>query len=505
MYFKELLNKLKCSSISYILVIACCIFTLTRSIETRNPSQSLSNSTPIFSTKNETLQEDTLKKKLEFFRNMVYLYYLPVIVLVGIMGNTLTIILLLKEKCLLNVYDPVKTLKENLRKSFESIDQKYTSIMPPKSANMQRSSVNSSAVQFSSSNYFIASLAISDLVYNIILALVWLTRIGLNVLNIRYICQISIALSYICSFLSAAFTTIFTFQRFMAVVYPLKSATSISLQSKAKIKSLILILVIFSVLMYSFSLFMYDAEPKKEHEQAAEMKNVCGIKQGYVSLVNIIDNTLDSFLTLIMPSVCILCMNCAIIKALSNQQTNLKTFNSKPKILKSFPSEKNKGHKETTFHDKSTKKQTNSAKLSIISMNLELHSDTMESDKDISTKYVITELRSSENQKHSAASNSHITKTLLAVSFFFILLNSPFRATKLISYIQMLTKHTDVYSNFDFVINEVLINLYFTSYSVNFFLYSLCGKKFRISLKALTFSFIVNFYKGILSICKKKR
>ena len=420
--------------------------------------------------------EEEIRKKIEVFRNMVYLYYLPLIVLIGIIGNSITLVILSFEKKLLSIYDVTKSFKANIEASLN-----INNVVK----NIKR---HSGGVQFSSSNYFIASLAISDLIYNLILLCLWITRMGFNILNIRYICEISIALSYICSFLSAAFTTMFTFQRFMAVVYPLKSATCVSLQSKFKIKILIFLLMIFSIATYSFSLFMYDAEPKKEHEQSTELQNICSIKNGYTNTVNIIDNSIDTFLTLIIPSFCILIMNIAIIKTV--------TMNSK-----------NGGFLErikrkSDFRNKKGKKERNEDLLFIQKEN----SKEMETLPTLvkNTGPNVPQFQINNDHKTKSNSSSHITKTLLVVSFFFILLNSPYRVSKLFSYINLITKKTEVYSNFDFVLNEVLINLYFTSYSVNFFLYSLCGKKFRASLKALIFPFISFIFKILSRFFKNK-
>ena len=439
---------------------------------------------------NFTMQEDLLKKRLEYFSNILYLYYLPIVVFIGIIGNSLTLIILFMENKLLAYYDVSQTFKANLTKlaSRNNTNNKKIDFDTTENAtsrtNKRHYSIKSTSRQFSSSNFFIASLAISDLIYNIILALVWLTRIGTNVLNVPYICELSIALSYICSFLSAAFTTLFTFQRFTAVVYPLKSATSFSLHSKSKIKSTILILVLFSICVYSFSLFMYDTSPKKEHEQSTEMKNICGIKQGYVNIVNIIDNTVDSFLTLIIPSMCILFMNIGIIKIISSKQ---EIFN-KIKSIKTKRENSNIEKENVSFIEE-TKFPRNDI-MPIVNLK-----DEIENTPAIE--------KCNKNGSHST-NNSHITKSLLAVSFFFILLNSPFRATKLFSFIQMILKKSEVYSNFDFAMNEVLINLYFTSYSVNFFLYSMCGKKFRASLKALMYMLLLFFYKIICFFFTKK-
>ena len=428
--------------------------------------------------------DDILRKKIEAFRNMVYLYYLPIIVLIGIIGNSLTLVILFFEKKLLSLYDVTKPFKANIESSLNTNNNNNNKQTNGVKNNKRMVSI-SSGVQFSSSNYFIASLAVSDLIYNVILLCVWITRIGFNVLNIRYICEISVALSYICSFLSAAFTTCFTFQRFMAVVYPLKSATSVSLQSKLKIKILIFILIVFSMVTYSFSLFMYDAEPKKEHEESTQLQNVCGIKYGYSNVVNIIDNTLDSFLTLIVPSFCIVFMNIGIIKAVTTKSEDgfLKRISNKKKRNNNEKSNFSKRNEESNFIENDQHLNTENSQITRVK----------ESDLQITT-----------GQKFACSTSSHITKTLLVVSFFFILLNSPYRASKLLSYINLISKKTEVYSNFDFVLNEVLINLYFTSYSVNFFLYSLCGKKFRGSLKALIFP-IISFLFRIFSLFLKKK
>jgi len=318
-------------------------------------------------------------------------------------------------------------------------------------------------------------LAISDLIYNAILLCVWITRTGFNILNIRYICELSIALSYICSFLSAAFTTCFTFQRFMAVVHPLKWATCVFLQSKSKIKIFIFVLIVFSMVTYFFSLFMYDAEPKKEHEESTELQNICTIKQGYSNIVNIIDNTLDSFLTFVMPSFCILFMNIAIIRTVT-------TKSEENEYVDSFKSTSNK------------KKQIKRGNLRYQDSHL-IEKDQNQRGENFPRVPI---------KSDSKITNSQVTKTLLVVSFVYILLNSPYRASKIFSYINLITKKTEVYSNFDLVMNEILINLYFTSHSVNFFLYSLCRKNFRGSLKALIFPIISYLFKIFPFVLKKK-
>lgn len=403
---------------------------------------------------NNKSSEENLKKNLESLRDIINLYYLPMIVSIGIVGNILTILIITFDQKLASLNDQKMSLVQNLENLYDK--------------NLRKRNVISklNKIQTHSSNYFICFLAISDLVYNIILACVWITRIGFNILDKKYVCQASVMISYICSFLSAAFTTMFTFQRFMAVVNPLQVANNF-LNSKRIIFQSTLGLILFSCIVYSFSLLAYDTSAKKDHEVSVEQEN-CGINQDYKNLVYIIDNTLDSFLTLIIPAIGIIFMNIAICKSIWSYKKNdvINQCSNNVKITKAC-----------SVNSLRNEIKNNSSE----SLNIQINNN----------KSTRIDLEKNKNKD----TFRHITKMLLLVSFTFLLLNSPFRLSKLISYIDMSIKKKYVYSNLEFVVNEVLINLYFTSYSVNFFLYSLCGKRFKQSLRGLLIYFLYGFYK----------
>lgn len=458
---------------------------------------------------NETLAQDNFKQKLENLRNLVNKFYLPFIVTIGLIGNTFTIIIMSKESFLLRIYDSNLTFKQNIQINMEKlypksntkqnlvlikINDDKTCTGTPQQQQAKNKKANTNA---SSSNIFIFSLAISDLIYNIVLALLCITRAGLNILNINYVCQISIAVTYICSFLSAAFTTLFTFQRFIAVIDPLRSATSVSLHSRTKIKRIILVLIAFSVVIYSFSLFMYDAEPKKDHE-SSEAQPICGFKENFSNLVHLIDNTVDSFLTLIVPAISILVMNVAIIKSISSyDKSNILSKDGARKREKSYMD--TNAEIVSGTHSESSLNRIENFNSEIEGFN-KFEGDHTRSSNGWSN---ISNLKHQDGKglktvsaaQNTSSSSSHITKTLLTVSFAFILLNSPFRLSRLITHIRMSLQQNYIYSDFEFIVNEVLINLYFTSYSVNFFLYSLCGKRFRDSFKALVYFMVFGCYK----------
>lgn len=480
-----------------------------------------------------------IQQRLEHIRNLVSLYYLPTIVIIGLIGNTLTIIILSKEKSLLRLHDSSKSLRDN----FEKFSSQYNSVnhinqFHSKNSIKSQTQINlqtrrktftpkKATNQFSSSNYFIFCLAFSDLMYNFVLLLVWISRIGYNLVHLKYICQLTIAITYICSFLSAAFTTLFTFQRFMAVLRPLKSATNFSLQSPCFIKRLILGLCVFSLLVYSYSLFLYDTEPKKDHENT-EAFSKCGPKDHRKNLLLIIDNTVDTLLTLIIPSFGIIFMNVAICRSFSNYQKE-SLFKEKDKLIgmkksKSVRSTFSNYDEAILYQETSLNEDDTMRRSSLTSNIIEIEPNEFKilSTKNSTTylglplkpesKTIISSNEMPHKASHQTTSSRHVTKTLLIVSFAFIFLNSPFRASQLFSFVRMFISKNYVYSNFEFAINEVLLNLYFTSYSVNFFLYSLCGRKFRDSLKALVYFCVFFFYTKIsrllrylfLAITRKK-
>jgi hypothetical protein len=222
--------------------------------------------------------DDDLKEKLQRIGKLVTLLYLPIIVSIGLIGNTLTIIILSTENKIMKFYNTNDSFIQNYRNmksntnnndnnNSETLNLNRRLLLKQNNSKFKSIKLNKNN-QFSSTNYFIFALAVSDLVWNFILLLVWITEAGFyNIVNKNYVCQISIAISYICSFLSASFTLLFTFQRFMAVVKPLKSATGSLLQSTCFIRRIIICLIVLAILIYSFSFYLYDTSPKRDHEQ----------------------------------------------------------------------------------------------------------------------------------------------------------------------------------------------------------------------------------------------
>jgi hypothetical protein len=432
-----------------------------------------------------------LQKSLVKLRDISNHYYLPMIVTIGIVGNILTIIILVKEKELSNLVESNRLLKTNSNIAFrykrkETLESASVIAEPSTVLNNNERKMTllnqqfRYKSQFSSTSYFILSLALSDLVYNFILAFVYLSHVGINLLHANFICQASIFISYICSFLSASFTTLFTFQRFMAVKFPLKTATSVSLQSKHVIKRAILTLFGCACCFYSFSLFLF--EPRiDENAMATSDKSTnetepilhCLEKKHYEKLVNFIDLTFDNALTFFIPSISIIFMNMAICLSLSNTQKSqiLNSKGSCKKIIKETIDQRN--NKDSSLLASDQNKEYNSINCQASQKQYDMNESN---NNDLSYSK-----RETQKRDKTSTNSKRITKTLLIVSFAFVIFNSPYRISKLIWYLNKELGNSSEY----WILNEFWINIYFTSYSINFFLYSFCGKKFREMCKIL--------------------
>lgn len=104
---------------------------------------------------------------------LVQLYYTPVLILSGFLGNCLAVVVFFWTKL-----------------------RKY------------------------SSSYYLATLAVSDNVFLAALFIVWLNMVNVNWFNRHGMCQITVYATGMCSFLSVWLVTAFTFERFIAVKYP---------------------------------------------------------------------------------------------------------------------------------------------------------------------------------------------------------------------------------------------------------------------------------------------
>jgi hypothetical protein len=157
------------------------------------------------------------------------------------------------------------------------------------------------------SSILLSALAAVDFLYLLIIFLSiidTLTHQAIGLHRSLLFCQITVYITHVCSFLSAAFTLSFTLQRFIAVLFPLHANTIIS--SRSSIIN-ILLLLFFGFSFYSFSFFVTNLS-----------QGQCREDENYPALFPLL--IVDTCLTFILPFICIVFCNCAIVYKLQKRK-----------------------------------------------------------------------------------------------------------------------------------------------------------------------------------------
>ncbi|CAF1175871.1 unnamed protein product, partial [Didymodactylos carnosus] len=89
-----------------------------------------------------------------------------------------------------------------------------------------------------------------------------------------------------------------------------------------------------------------------------------------------------------------------------------------------------------------------------------------------------------EQRAKRSTYHKRMTRVALIISFTFLLLNTPLHVLKAY-YFQFSPPDVDDKSLTESIIEQFTFYLYYTNFSINFFLYSLCGENFRTSLVQL--------------------
>ncbi|XP_059483829.1 uncharacterized protein LOC132201588 [Neocloeon triangulifer] len=187
-----------------------------------------------------------------------------------------------------------------------------------------------------SSSYYLAALALSDTCFLITLGLIWTgDSLGVNTFNKEGWCQGVVYLSTASSSLSVWLTVGFTVERFVAVKYPLQRP---HICTVAKAKAVVLGTVFVSLVLSSYGLLTAGVVERGHGVQS------CDVKPQFRDLMRVV-TVIDSILTLALPSVLIGLMNMFIVRCLmkfrqqlrldgiSNEESSDQPSNSMPMML----------------------------------------------------------------------------------------------------------------------------------------------------------------------------
>lgn len=157
------------------------------------------------------------------------------------------------------------------------------------------------------SSMLLSALAAVDFLYLLIIFLSILDTLSNQMIGLHrslILCQATVYITHVCSFLSANFTLSFTLQRFVAVLFPLHAETMISSRSSM---INIFALTCFGCGFYLFSFFVTNLS-----------QGQCREDESYPVLFPLL--IVDTCLTFVLPFICILLFNCAIVYKLRTRK-----------------------------------------------------------------------------------------------------------------------------------------------------------------------------------------
>ncbi|XP_030767567.1 thyrotropin-releasing hormone receptor [Sitophilus oryzae] len=305
-----------------------------------------------------------------------------------------------------------------------------------------------------SSSYYLAALAISDFGFLVTVLITYCTYNEIfELFDRKEFCKLYVYLSSVCAFLSVWLTVAFTTERFIAVRYPLRRQY-ICTVSRAKM--IVVGIICFGLLSQVHLLWMVTAIKDED-------RNICEMDPAVNWYIANVINFLDTVFTFVIPMTLILIMNTLIAKVI---------FKSRRLAF--------------TDDDRFRFQYASSQALN----ELQSSDSTRNSDQEstASKRYIRYEEYSIRcNRQHRASNNQaqhNINKMLLIISSVFIALNFPSYVIRIVAYFgfTMIDRIPPEYLHCAQLVSQML---YYTNFSINFILYALCGRSFRLCLKKM--------------------
>ena len=161
------------------------------------------------------------------------------------------------------------------------------------------------------SSFFLTCLAVTDLVFILILIIVLLDELSLPIMTTP-ICMLTIYLSHVASFLSSNFTLAYTSHRLIAVLFPIKATTFLKQRTN---RIFALTLFLFACSFYSLSFPVTTTRYRSNSTTTV----ICEEDRNKPLLFPFL--VLDTMFTFIIPFSLITLMNLAIVYKLQAKLT----------------------------------------------------------------------------------------------------------------------------------------------------------------------------------------
>lgn len=350
------------------------------------------------------------------------------------------------------------------------------------------------------SSFFLTCLAITDLIFILIVIVAFLDGLQVPVMTIPT-CMFTIYLSHIASFLSSNFTLAYTSHRLIAVFFPIKATTFLKQRTN---RFLAFGLFFFACSFYSLSFPVVKTTFRSNSSNLVHCEEDENKRLLFPFLV------LDTLFTFLIPFSLISCMNLAIVYKLHSKMTyTVKTPVSTASTPMNCPSGKSSTNSSGQFTPEGiplpTMNMTNSKTPSPHASKKSDDNQMTHRPQDRSFLCVRssnrfkrrnedrspTTSRSPSPQRHipiylggntsirirstqcRTTASAKTTKMLLAASTVFLVFNLPYHLL-LFCFLFMETQPS-------WMLRAVHIARlwFFASFCVNFFVYAICGQRFR--------------------------
>lgn len=288
------------------------------------------------------------------------------------------------------------------------------------------------SMKTSACSVFLASLALVDSTFLLCLLITWADGEIQVILSCNTTCQLLIFMTYVTSFLSVWFIVGFTCERFIAICFPLKCHYVCSVFRE---KIIVGLLTLTAFAMYNFSFWTTGMQ-----QWGPTMR--CSHKIEYFEFLNVI-TWIDTFLTMVVPFLLVVTMNSFVIRV----------------VMKCALSEN------------STGKNDRLRRMASMTRLLSTNTTTRTANR---VKFRVGAQRQNPQFR--------VTRTLLFVSSTFLVLNLPSHSIRLYNLISSVASDNPTVTEQFYFLQELTLMFYYSTFSCNFFLYTLFGRNFKKSL-----------------------
>ena len=259
----------------------------------------------------------------------------------------------------------------------------------------------------------------------------------------------------------------FTVERWIVMLFPFKRGDMCTVK-KANI--VVTSLALFGFLAYNFGIWA----PNSEYINTADFTgSYCIIKEKYTHLIHILNN-IDTVVTLILPSFTIIILNLQIIRAVTRINKDRRQVLYSHSVA---------GRQMSSTNNKTDRNRHESVSASFM-RDPYFKKSSYGGHSTCSSPKVRNESKITQSQQ-SAAGQNRVTKMLLVVNTIFLLLNLPSHTIRIYFFIAAIVNPNYNPPTIMLSLQKLFVYIYYVNFSINFFLYSLCGNNFRKALSQL--------------------